>query len=54
MLFGGNGIIYTASEDTTMATFGKNGHKINDLKGHGHWVNSIASNVDFVLRTGAF
>jgi ribosome assembly protein 4 len=54
MLFGGNGVIYTASEDTTIGTFGKNGHKLADLKGHGHWVNSIALNVDFVQRTACF
>lgn len=24
------------------------------LEGHGHWVNSLALNSDYVIRTGAF
>lgn len=54
MLYSGTGHIYTASEDTTAAIWNKNGHKVQELKGHGHWVNTIASSVDFILRTGCF
>jgi len=25
-----------------------------DLKGHAHWVNTLALNTDYVLRTGCF
>lgn len=24
------------------------------LEGHGHWINTLALNVDYILRTGAF
>ena len=27
---------------------------INDLKGHGHWVNTLALSTDYVLQTGCF
>ena len=54
MLIGGNGVIYTASEDTTICTWQKNGHKIADLKGHAHWVNTLALNTDFAMRTSCF
>jgi ribosome assembly protein 4 len=26
---------------------------VRTLEGHGHWVNTMALNTDFVLRTGA-
>lgn len=54
MLWGGEGYLYSASEDTTICVWNKNGQKIQTLKGHGHWVNSIALNTDFTLRRGCF
>jgi len=54
MLWGGEGLIYTASEDTTIGVWNKGGKKVQELKGHGHWVNSIALHTDFVLRTACF
>lgn len=27
---------------------------MNDLKGHAHWVNTLALSTDYVLRTGCF
>ncbi|RYQ81662.1 hypothetical protein Ahy_B10g100289 [Arachis hypogaea] len=30
------------------------GKLIRELKGHGHWVNSLALSTEYVLRTGAF
>lgn len=31
-----------------------NGRMCKDLKGHAHWVNSLALNTDYVLRTGCY
>lgn len=30
------------------------GSLCHTLQGHGHWVNTMALNTDYVLRTGAF
>ncbi len=54
MLFSGSGLIYTASEDTTIAVWQKNGHKAADLKGHAHWVNTLALHTDFAMRTACY
>ena len=54
MLFGGNGLIYTASEDTTIGVWNKNGHRVAELKAHSHWVNTLALHTDFTLRTACF
>ena len=45
MLWGN--FIYTASEDTTINVWNKNGTKVQELKGHAHWVNTIALCTDF-------
>jgi len=53
--WGGEGLIYTASQDTTIKVWSdKDGKLVRVLKGHGHWVNTLALNTDYVLRTGAF
>ncbi|XP_019175867.1 PREDICTED: notchless protein homolog [Ipomoea nil] len=55
--WGGDGKIYTGSQDCTIKVWeiseGK-GKLIRELKGHGHWVNSLALSTEYVLRTGAF
>ena len=30
------------------------GNLVRELKGHGHWVNTIALNTDYALRTGCY
>eukprot|EP01125_Pyxidicula_operculata_P011577 TRINITY_DN3793_c0_g1_i1.p1 TRINITY_DN3793_c0_g1~~TRINITY_DN3793_c0_g1_i1.p1 ORF type:complete len:465 (+),score=81.33 TRINITY_DN3793_c0_g1_i1:61-1395(+) len=53
--WGGEGLIYTASQDTTIKVWAdKDGKLVRVLKGHGHWVNTLALNTDYVLRTGAY
>ncbi|KAL5996606.1 hypothetical protein ACLOJK_007525 [Asimina triloba] len=43
------------SEDCTIKVWEtKQGKLIRELKGHGHWVNSLALSTEYVLRTGAF
>ena len=51
--WGGEGHIYTASRDKTIKVWDANdGHLVRTLEGHAHWVNHLALNSDFVLRTG--
>ncbi|XP_074289878.1 notchless protein homolog [Silene latifolia] len=53
--WGGDGVIYTGSQDCTIKVWNtQQGMLIRELKGHGHWVNSLALSTDHVLRTGAF
>jgi len=52
--WGGSGLIYTASEDTTIKVWrADDGILCRTLK-HAHWVNTLALNTDYVMRTGAF
>ncbi|GIY64195.1 notchless protein homolog 1, partial [Caerostris extrusa] len=54
-LWGGNGLIYSGSQDRNIKVFrGSDGVLCRTLKGHAHWVNSIALNTDYVIRTGSF
>ena len=34
--------------------FFKRTHRRNELKGHGHWVNTLALNTDYVIRSGPY
>ncbi|KAL8153128.1 hypothetical protein V2J09_010888 [Rumex salicifolius] len=53
--WGGDGVIYTGSQDCTIKVWEtKQGKLIRELKGHGHWVNSLALSTEYVLRSGAF
>ncbi|KAL6070688.1 NLE domain-containing protein [Balamuthia mandrillaris] len=52
--WGGQGLLYSASQDRLINVFTPEGKIVRQLKGHGHWVNTLALNTDYVLRTGAF
>jgi len=53
--WGGSGLIYSASQDRTIKVWrAKDGTLCRTLQGHGHWVNVLALNTDYVVRTGAF
>ena len=53
--WGGNGLIYSASQDRTIKVWrSADGALCRTLQGHGHWVNVLALNTDYVMRTGAF
>jgi len=53
--WGGEGLIYTASRDRTIKVWdAKDGKLCRTLEGHGHWVNTMALNTDYALRTGPF
>jgi len=53
--WGGSGLLYSASQDRTIKVWrASDGVMCRTLQGHGHWVNVLALNTDYVMRTGAF
>uniref|UniRef100_A0A5K3FYK8 WD_REPEATS_REGION domain-containing protein n=1 Tax=Mesocestoides corti TaxID=53468 RepID=A0A5K3FYK8_MESCO len=53
--WGGTDLIYSASQDRTIRVWrNTDGALCRRLDMHGHWVNCLALNVDYVLRTGPF
>ena len=53
--WGGTDLIYTASQDRTIKVWrSSDGALCRTLQGHGHWVNVLALNTDYVTRTAAF
>ncbi|KAJ2470350.1 ribosome assembly, partial [Coemansia sp. RSA 2320] len=52
--WGGDGRIYTSSQDKTIKIWNPDGSLFKTLTGHAHWVNTLAFSTDFVLRTGAY
>ncbi|XP_043260779.1 notchless protein homolog 1 [Colletes gigas] len=53
--WGGSGLIYSASQDRTVKVWrADDGILCRTLEGHAHWVNTLALNVDYVLKSGQF
>jgi hypothetical protein len=53
--WGGEGLIYSASRDTTVMVWNaENGSVVRQLKGHGHWVNTLALSSEYAVRTGPY
>jgi ribosome assembly protein 4 len=53
--WGGQGTIFSSSQDKSVIVWDANtGSPLQQLHGHGHWVNFLALSTDLVLRTGAF
>lgn len=51
----GDGAIYSSSQDRTIKVWQpSSGQLMKTLQAHGHWVNSLALNSDYVMRIGAF
>ncbi|XP_045597662.1 notchless protein homolog 1 isoform X1 [Procambarus clarkii] len=51
----GEDLLYSASQDRTIKVWrASDGVMCRTLQGHGHWVNTLALNTDYALRTGAF
>ncbi len=53
--WGGAGLLYTSSRDRTVKMWrAADGILCKTFSGHAHWVNNLALNTDYVLRTGPF
>ncbi|KAJ1811906.1 ribosome assembly [Coemansia sp. RSA 2598] len=52
--WGGDGRIYSSSQDKTIKIWNADGSLYKTLTGHAHWVNTLAFSTDYVLRTGAY
>lgn len=57
--WGGEGLMYTASRDRTILVWAVEADRtraklVRTLAGHGHRINSLALNTDYLCRTGAF
>lgn len=53
-IWSGENIIYTCSEDQTVKIFDENLNHLQTLIGHSHWINTMALNTEYILRTGCF
>lgn len=50
-----NGLIYSSSQDRSVKVWrGADGTMCRSLDGHAHWVNTLALNCDYIVRTGPF
>jgi ribosome assembly protein 4 len=54
VVWGGQGLIYTGSQDRIVSVWRPDGTYCRALRGHAHWVNSLALNTSYITRTGAF
>mmetsp|Transcript_1640 Transcript_1640/g.6406 ORF Transcript_1640/g.6406 Transcript_1640/m.6406 type:complete len:496 (-) Transcript_1640:127-1614(-) len=53
--WGGEGLIYSASRDTTVMVWNADtGAVVRQLRGHGHWVNTLALSSEYAVRTGPY
>ena len=50
VIWGGEGLLYSASHDRSIKVWDKGGKLVRELKGHAHWINTLALSTDFVLR----
>eukprot|EP00427_Karlodinium_veneficum_P026720 CAMPEP_0169218590 /NCGR_PEP_ID=MMETSP1016-20121227/19518_1 /TAXON_ID=342587 /ORGANISM="Karlodinium micrum, Strain CCMP2283" /LENGTH=511 /DNA_ID=CAMNT_0009296585 /DNA_START=48 /DNA_END=1583 /DNA_ORIENTATION=- len=49
------GMVYSAGRDRVIKIWNpKDGSALNELKGHAHWINTLALNTDYVLRSGPY
>lgn len=50
-----NGLIYSSSQDRSVKVWrGSDGALCRSLDGHAHWVNTLALNCEYIVRTGPF
>ncbi|CAI4226404.1 unnamed protein product [Auanema sp. JU1783] len=53
--WGGEGLIYSGSQDRTVKVWrASDGILCRTLNGHAHWINTLALNTDYCLRTSCF
>ncbi|OQV16433.1 Notchless protein-like protein 1 [Hypsibius exemplaris] len=52
--WGGSGLIYSCSQDRSLKVWrAEDGVLCRTCTGHAHWINTLALNTDYVMRTGA-
>jgi len=54
VIWGGEGFLYSSSEDRTIKVVNDKGKLQKELKSHGHWVNCLSLNTVYSLRTGCY
>ena len=54
VIWSGENKIYSCSEDMFIKIFDENLNNLNILSGHSHWINTMAINTEFILRTGCY
>lgn len=54
VIWSGENIIYSCSRDKLIKSWSEIGELLKVYKGHGHWINTMSINTDFVLRTGFY
>ena len=54
VIWSGENIIYSCSQDKVMKSWTEEGTLLKVFKGHGHWINTMAINTEFHLRTGFY
>ena len=54
VIWSGENKIYSCSEDMFVKVFDENLNNLNILSGHSHWINTMAINTEFILRTGCY
>ncbi|CAL2035014.1 unnamed protein product [Caenorhabditis brenneri] len=53
--WGGEGLIYSGSQDRTVKMWrADDGVMCKNMTGHAHWINTLALNTDYALRTSCF
>ncbi len=52
VVWGGEGFLYTSSEDRSIKMWDGTGKFQKELSGHSHWVNCLSLNFAYALRTG--
>merc|ERR1719265_780324 len=49
------GVVYSAGRDRVIKVWNPtDGTMLNELKGHAHWINTLAFNTDYVIRSGPY
>ena len=54
VIWSGENVIYTCSRDKNLKSWKENGELIEVYSGHGHWINTMSINTEFIIRTGFY
>jgi ribosome assembly protein 4 len=54
VIWSGENVIYTCSRDKLLKSFSDKGEWLKVYEGHGHWINTMSINTEFILRTGFY